>query len=231
MLKRQFIFMLVCMIAFGSMAQEGKFTVKGTFEGRKDSVTIAIRDVTNWETIAEETFPITGELHELTFNLNDAALLYVTDVKGPTTLIPAIPGETLLFYQNENKVTHLGGSQFYVDYDEAQHFVGPLMLGIGECNDRFSGKYGPLYPDEYNLYYDLYIILHNRLIDYVHYYVKTYPDRDAASALIFVLMGDYKEIETAAATLTDRARNSVAANLYKKINTGVSYRYDDSSGD
>ena len=232
MLKRQFITMLMCMIAMGTMAQEGKFTVKGTFEGRKDSVTIAIRDVTNWETIAEETRAITGEMHEFTFDLNDAALLYVTDVKGLlTTVIPAIPGETVLFYQNENKVTHLAGSQFYVDYDEALHYVGPLMHGINECNQAFSGKYGPMYPDEYNIYFDLYIILHNRLIDYVHNYVKTYPDRDAAAALIFVLTGDNKEIETAAATLTDRARNSVAANLYKKIDTGVSYRYDDNSID
>ncbi len=231
MLKKLFITMLVGMMTLGAMAQGGKFTVKGTFEGRKDSVTITIRDVSNWETIAEQTYAITGEMHELTCDLNDAALLYVTDVTGLTTIFPAIPGETLHFYQNEHKVTHLGGSQFYVDYDEAQHYVGPLLLGINECNERFSGKYGPLYPDEYNLYFDLYVILNNRLINYVHLYVKSYPDRDAAAALIFVLMGDYKEIETAAATLTDRARNSVAANLYKKFNTGVSYRYDDSSGD
>ena len=86
-------------------------------------------------------------------------------------------------------------------------------------------------PDELNLSSELHIIMNNRLIDYVHLYVKTYPDRDAAAALIFVLMGDNKEIETAASALTDRARNSVVANLYKKINTGVSYRYDDSSCD
>ena len=219
MLKRQFITMLVCMIALGTMAQEGKFTVKGTFEGRKDSVTIAIRDVTNWETIAEETLPITGEMHELTFDLNDAALLYVTDVKGLlTTVIPAIPGETVLFYQNENKVTHLGGSQFYVDYDEAQHYVGPLLLGINECNDALSGKYGPLYPDEYNLYSDLNFILNDRLNDYVHHYVESYPDRDAAAALIFLFAFDPNEIERTAAMLTERARNSVAANLYKAVN-------------
>ena len=229
MLKRQFITMLVCMIALGTMAQEGKFTVKGTFEGRKDSVTITLGDVTNWEIIAEETRPITGEMHELSFDLNDAALLYVTDVKGLTTVIPAIPGETVLFYQNENKVTHLGGSQFYVDYDEAQHVVGPLLLGINECNDAFSGKYGPLYPDELNLYSDLYIILNNRLTDVVQNYVKAYPDRDASAALIFLLAGDYKDIEAAEASLTDRARNSVAAHLYKTFNTGVSYRYDDRS--
>ena len=218
MFKRQFIAMLVCMMALGTMAQEGKFTVKGTFEGRKDSVTITINDVTNWKTIAEETRPITGDMHELTFDLNDAALLYVTDVKGLTTVIPAIPGETVLFYQNENKVTHLGGSQFYVDYDEAQHYVGPLLLGLNECNERFSGKYGAMYQDEYNLYYDLCAILNSRLIDYIHHYVKSYPDRDAAAALIFLFAFDTDEIEKAAAMLTERARNSVAANLYKAVN-------------
>ena len=217
MLKKLFITMLVGMMALGAQAQGGKFTVKGTFEGRKDSVTLEVVDPTNWETIVKQTYAITGEMHELTIDLKDAALLSVTDVKGLTTLFPAIPGEMLLFYQNEHKVTHLGGSQFYVDYDEAQHFVGPLLLGTSECNNRFSGKYGPLYPDEFNLYFDLFIILNNRLIDYVHHYVKSYPDRDAAAALIFVLMGDNKEIETAAATLTERARNSVAANLYKKM--------------
>lgn len=217
MSKKLLITMLVGMMTLEAMTQEGKFTVKGTFEGRKDSVTIQVEDVTSRETIARQTYAITGEMHEFTCDLNDAALLRVTDVKGLTTVFPAIPGETLVFYQNEHKVTHLGGSQFYVDYDEAQHFVGPLLLGINECNERFSGKYGPLYQDELNLYSDLYIILNNRLIDYVHHYVKSYPDRDAAAALIFVLVGDNKEIETAAARLTDRARNSVAANLYKSF--------------
>ena len=218
MLKRLFISMLVGMMTLGALAQGKKFTVKGTFEGRKDSVTIRLGDVKTWETIAEETLAITGELHELSFDLNDAALLYVTDVKGVTTVFPAIPGETVHFYQNENKVTHLGGSQFYVDYDEAQHVVGPLLLGINECNEAFSGKYGPLYPDELNLYSDLYIILNNRLNDEVKNYVKTYPDRDAAAALIFLFAFDPNEIEKTAAMLTERARNSVAANLYKAVN-------------
>ena len=210
--------MLVGMMTLGAMAQGGRFTVKGTFEGRKDSVTLEVVDVNSWETIAIETRAITGEEHELTIDLKDAALLYVTDVKGFTTVFPAIPGETLIFYQNEFKVTHLGGSQFYVDYDEAQHYVGPLLLGLNEYNERFSGQYGALYPDELNLYSDLYFILTDRLNDYIHHYVKSYPDRDAAAALIFLFGNDTKEIEKASALLTERARNSVAANLYKAVN-------------
>lgn len=231
MLKKLLITMLMGITVLGAVAQGGKFTVKGTFEGRKDSVTLEIVDLNSWETIAKETRAITGEEHELTIDLKDAALLYVTDVNELTTVFPAIPGETLIFYQNEHKVTHLGGSQFYVDYDEAQHYVGPLLLGINECNKRFSGEYGPLYPDEYNLCSDLYMILNNRLNDYIHHYVKSYPDRDAAAALIFLLAFDTIEIEKAAAMLTERARNSVAANLYKAVNRQTVVRNVESPAD
>lgn len=218
MLKKLFITMLVGMMTLGAMAQGGKFTVKGTFEGRKDSVTIAINDVTNWKTIAEETRAITGEMHELTFDLNDAALLSVTDAKGLTTVLPAIPGETLLFYQNDHKVTHLGGSQFYVDYDEAQQTIEPILVGINECNKHLSGEFGSLTWDEYNLYTMLLLRLYNEeLINEIHNYIKAHPDRDAAAALIFLFANDTIEIEKAAAMLTERARNSVAANLYKAV--------------
>ena len=231
MLKKLFITMLMGMMTLGVIAQGGKFTVKGTFEGRKDSVTLEIVDLNSMESIAKETRAITGEEHELTIDLKDAALLYVTDVKGFTTVFPAIPGETLIFYQNEFKVTHLGGSQFYVDYDEAQHYVGPLLLGLNECNERFSGQYGALYPDELNLYSDLYFILTDRLNDYIHHYVKSYPDRDAAAALIFLFGNDTKENERASALLTERARNSVAANLYKAVNRQTVVRNVESPAD
>ena len=232
MLKKLFITMLMGMMTLGAMAQEGKFTVKGTFEGRTDSVTITINDVTKWETIAEETLPITGKMHELTFDLNDAALLYVTDVKGFTTVFPAIPGETLLFYQNEHKVTHLGGSPFYVDYDEAQQIIGPILLGLNEGNKHMSGKCGPLSGDEYDLYSKLTFSLYNEvLIPVVQGYVKAHPDQDAAAALIFLFAFDTKEIEKTAAMLTERARNSVAANLYKAVNRQTVVRNVESPAD
>lgn len=107
MLKKLFITMLMGMMTLGAIAQGGKFTVKGTFEGRKDSVTLEIVDLNSMESIAKETRAITGEEHELTVDLKDAALLSVTDVKGLTTVFPAIPGETLLFYQNDHKVTQI----------------------------------------------------------------------------------------------------------------------------
>ena len=47
MLKQLFIAMLMGMMTLRAMAQGGKFTVKGTFEGRKDSVTLEIVAVHN----------------------------------------------------------------------------------------------------------------------------------------------------------------------------------------
>lgn len=232
MLKKLSITMLMGMMTLGALAQGGKFTVKGSFEGRKDSVTIEVVDVNNWKTIAKETCAITGEMHELTFDLNDAALLSVTDVKGLTTVLPAIPGETLLFYQNDHKVTHLGGSQFYVGYDEAQQIVGPILLGLNECNKHLSGEFGPLYGDEYDLYSKLNFGLYNEvLIPVVRNYIKAHPDQDAAAALIFLFATDTKEIEKASAMLTKRARNSVAANLYKAVNRQTVVRNIESPAD
>ena len=177
MLKNLFMTMLVGMMTLGAMAQGGKFTVKGTFEGRKVSVTIEVVDLINLETIVKHEYAITGEMHELTIDLNDAALLFVTDVKGLTTALPAIPGETLLFYQNDHKVTHLGGSQFYVDYDEAQQTIEPILLGLNECNKHISGEFGPLTWDEYNLYNMLYLRLFNDVLtNEVHNYIKSHPE-------------------------------------------------------
>lgn len=222
MLKQLFITMLTGMMALGVVAQEGKFTVKGTFEGRKDSVTIQLEDPTCCKTLAKETRAITGEMLEFSFDLNDAALLYVTDVTNFTSVIPAIPGEALLFYVDDNKVTHLGGSQFYEDYDEAWQIIEPILYGMGEIDKHYSGEPRPLYQDKFNLNSKLYNRLYNEvLINDVQNYVKAHPDRDAAAALIFLFAYDTPEIERTAAMLTERARNSTAAKLYKAFNTEI----------
>ena len=56
------------------------------------------------------------------------------------------------------------------------------------------------------------------LITEVHNYIKAHPDQDAAVALILLFAFDTPEIERASAMLTERARNSLAANLYKAVN-------------
>jgi hypothetical protein len=61
-------------------------------------------------------------------------------------------------------------------------------------------------------------LYNGELIPEVHNYIKAHPDQDAAAALIFLFAFDINEIERASAMLTERARNSLAANLYKAVN-------------
>ena len=60
-------------------------------------------------------------------------------------------------------------------------------------------------------------VLAKNFSDAVMNYVKAHPDQDASAALIALLEDDTESIEAAAALLTERARGSVAANLYKGL--------------
>ena len=107
---RKIIFsMLAGMMALGMVAQDGKFTVKSTFEGRGDSVKLMILDVATNKLLRTETLAVTGEMHEVSFDLKDAAMLYVVDNLGGNEgymSVPAIPGETVLFYREGSPDTH-----------------------------------------------------------------------------------------------------------------------------
>jgi hypothetical protein len=207
--------MLVGMMTLGTVAQEGKFTVKGTFEGFQDSVIFQFDDVAAGETIAKQALAVTGKMLEFSCDLKDAALLYIFDNNGKWSryTIPAIPGETLMFYQDDNHVIHLGGSQLYVDYDEAQQIINPIYQDLGENDKHQSGEYGPMSKEELEYYSKQYCDLVNAIEEAVLNYVKAHPDKDASAALMFQL--DSKGMERAEAMLTERARNSTAANLYK----------------
>ena len=217
MIKKLLISMLAGMMALGTFAQENKFTVKGTFEGFKDSVKISLLDVSCWKTIVVDSRAVTGEVLEFSCDLKDAALLNICEGNDPWAklLLPAIPGETLIIYHDDNQVTHFGGSQFYVDYDEAQQIINPIWIALTESQKRMSGNGEPIKKEEEEHFFNQYKKLHNALDDDVLNYVKAHPDQDAAAALIFVLFDDNKAVEAAEAMLTERARNSVAAQLYK----------------
>ena len=216
MMKKLFFSMLAGMMALGAMAQESKFTVKGTFENFNDSVVFSLIDLESSENIASQAIAVTGKMSEFSCDLKDAALLYIVERNGNRTHytpVPAIPGETLLVYQDHNGVTHYGGSQFYVDYDEAEQIVRPFFNDMVENMKHQYGVYGPMSKEELEYYSKQYCDLVNAMEEAVLRYVKAHPDQDAAAALMYQL--DNKGIERAEAMLTERARNSVAANLYK----------------
>ncbi len=218
-MKKLFFAMLASMMALGVMAQSGKFTVKGTFDGHPDSVTFAVVDLTTFKLIAEKAYAVTGEMLECSFDLKDAAMLYVIDIDRTHMMVPAIPGETVEFYRGTDKVTHLKGSQFYLDYNEAEQSIEQPMMRLhnygGECRMRIEqGEPQEQVMKEYERQMP---ILSQALADAVTGYVKAHPDQDAAAALIAMLEDDIEAIEAASALLTERARGSVAANLYKGI--------------
>lgn len=218
-MKKLVFSMLAGMMALGMMAQGGKFTVKGTFDGHTDSITLALVDLSAFKVIVEEEFAVTGEMLEHSFDLNDAALLYVVDMDRTHMMVPAIPGETVEFYRGTDKFTRLRGTQFYLDYNEAEQSIEQPMMKLhnfgGECKMRIERGD----PEEQVMkdYEEQLPILSQAVADAVTAYVKAHPDQDASAALIALLEDDTEAIEAAAALLTERARGSVAANLYKGL--------------
>ena len=210
--------MLMGMMMLGAAAQGGKFTVKGTFEGHTDSISFAIVDA-SFNLIAQEELAVTGEMLERTFDLKDAAMLYVLDMDQTHIKVPAIPGETVEFYRDANNITHLRGTQFYKDYDVAEQSVEEPMMALhnfpGDCENLIIlGVPREKVEKEYE---EKMPVLSKNFADAVMAYVKAHPDQDAAAALIALLEDDTESIEAAAALLTDRARGSMAANLYKSL--------------
>ena len=213
--------MLMGMMMLGAMAQEGKLTVKGTFEEFGDSVFIFLSQ----DKGQGEAHAITGEVIEVTFDLMDVNLVTIghwftgrnNSEEGDITL-PAIPGETLVVSKDENGDLRLSGSQFYVDYNEARKAVEPVDKEGDEFMKELRQKVADGVPEEELMdYYQQKVpVLLQKLCDAVMGYVKAHPDQDAAAALIAQLPEDVEYLEPAIALLTERARNSVAANVYKK---------------
>ena len=220
-MKKILFSMLAGIMALGALAQDGKFTVKSTFEGRGDSVGLALVDVKSSRSIERQVFQVNGQMHEMSYELKDAAMLFVLDNNNSRGYIsmPAIPGETVEIYRDGNNFTHLRGSQFYVDYDIAEQSIEQPLIALknfaGECQHRIMQGV----PQEQVMkdYEERVPVLTQALADAVMAYVKAHPDQDASAALIALLEDDTESIEAAAALLTERARGSVAANLYKAI--------------
>ena len=201
-MKRLLLTILVGLVALGAMAQGGKFTVQGWFlvENEGDSVTFQIIDC-DYKLLYEETRAPSGDMLELSFDLKDAAKLVVDDGQEGYQrhhTIPAIPGDTVLFYIEGDPYYCLGGSQFYIDYDEAVQAIEPQAIELFE-QDAHSDRYLEVL-DNYD----------NALLAYV----KEHPDQEASVAQLGLFAED-ATIMRGDALLTERVRNSVVANLFK----------------
>ena len=220
-MKKLFLTMLAGMMTLGALAQEGVFTVKGTFEDMGDTVSFMIKSIS-----MGEFEPVTGQMLVKTFNLKGADEIIIGrwftgreySEKGDITL-PAIPGETLVVSKDENGDLCFGGSQFYIDYNEAQKCLEPANKAAEEFVQHLRDELNAGTPQEKLMdeYQEKMPVLTEAYVGALMDYVKAHPDQDASAALIAELPVDVESYEAAAALLTERARNSVAANLYKKV--------------
>jgi thiol-disulfide isomerase/thioredoxin len=234
-MKKMMLSMLAGMMMLGAMAQNGIFTVRGTFDWQKDSVKFLLVDPVEGYAVMVAQQAITGEMLEQTFDLsvfNKAMMLYVAfNENGNQThmSVPAIPGETVEFYRESRpldnyQVTRLKGSQFYVDYNEAEQSIEAphmhLVNFVYGCAEKFMNG---VPEEEVNKeYQEKHPALYKAFMDAMTGYIKAHPDQDASAALIATLdktISDslIEDIEATAALLTERARNSYAAGLYKDI--------------
>ena len=199
-MKRIILSMLAGIMALGVMAQGGKFTVQGGFLCEGDSVKLQIVDC-NYQLLFEETRAASAEMLELSFDLEDVALLIVDDGQEGYQrhhVVPVIPGDTVLFYIEGDPYYGLGGSQFYIDYDDAVRAIEPQAIELFEV-DAHS---------------DRYLEVLEKYEDALLAYVEEHPDQEASAALLGIFAGD-ETLEIGHYALVDRVNNSVAANLYK----------------
>lgn len=220
MMKKLFLTMLVGIMALGTMAQGGKFTVRSTFENFGDSVSFMFEN-----SYIARFLPVTGEMQEETFDLDDADYVKIGPwfegrgyAENGDIKVPAIPGETLVLSQNAMGKTLLSGSQFYVDYSEAlkSKEAAERAIKVFVVKNRTKQMMGASQEKLTKEYDEKMPALLQAYADAVVEYVKAHPDQDAAAALIAELPpDDIENTEAAAALLTDRARSSAAANLYK----------------
>ena len=201
-MKKLLLTILVGLVALGAMAQGGKFTVQGGFlcESEDDSVKLQIVDC-DYQLLYEVTRAASAEMLDLSFDLKDAALLIVVDGQEGYQrhhVVPAIPGDTVVFYIEGGPDYGLGGSQFYIDYDEAVQAIEPQAIELFE-QDAHS---------------DRYLEVLNNYEDALLTYVKDHPDQEASVALLAIFAED-ETLEIGHYALLEQVNNSVAANLYK----------------
>ena len=226
-MKRLFFSMLAGMMVLGAMAQEGKLTVSGSYKGLGDSVRIFLVGASG-DMLVQENRAIAGDQLDMTFDLKNVATLYVFGLENGQLSIensfslPALPGEHAIIEGEADNYT-LEGSQFYRDYHEASNLIKAPQEAAQAFMRELRNKLSAGVPEEEidKEYDEKYPALKQALADAVLGYVKAHPDADASAMLLSDLGSDAEHIKEGAALLTERARGSVAANMYKGILAAV----------
>ena len=222
-MKKLVLAMFAGLMAMGAMAQDGKMTVSGSFKGLGDSVRVFLVDASG-EMLVQENRAIAGDKIDMTFDLNNVATLYVFGLEnGQLSLensfsLPALPGEHAVIEGDADNFT-MDGSQFYRDYNEASNLIKAPQEAAQAFMRELRNKLSAGVPEEEidKEFEEKYPALEQALADAVLDYVKAHPDADASAMLLADLGSDAEHMKEGAALLTERARGSVAANLYKAM--------------
>ena len=222
-MKKLVLTMLMGMMMLGAMAQNGKFTVSGSLKGLGDSVKVFLINA-NGDMLVQENRAIDGDKFDMTFDLDDSGFFYMFGLENGQLsrdngfAIPALPGEHAVIDGEGDDYT-MGGSQVYIDYHEASNVIKVPQKALqdfaNECRDKFES--GVPEEDINKVFEEKYPALEQALADAVLGYVKAHPDQDASAVLLSDLGSDAEHMKEGAALLTERARGSVAANLYKAM--------------
>ena len=222
-MRKLFLSMLAGMMMLGMTAQDGKFTVSGSLKGLGDSVKVFLMNA-NGDMLVQENRAIDGDKFNMTFDLDDVGFFYMFGLENGqlsvnnSFAIPALTGEHAVI-EGEGDDYTLGGSQVYIDYHEASNIIKApqkaLRDFVNECRDKFAS--GVSEEDINKVLEEKYPALEQALADAVLGYVKAHPDQDASAVLLSDLGSDAEHMKEGAALLTERARGSVAANLYKAM--------------
>jgi len=211
--------MLAGMMVLGMMAQGGKFTVKGTFKDMGDTVHFYMPDLN-----LSQARAVTGKMQEVSFDISEAAMLEIgeknigDEASHVIYYIAAIPGETLTIWKDADGVIRVGGTQVYEDYQQAQNWLEPSSKALDAFMMQLREKLNSGTPQEQVMdeYQANMPKLYQAYVDAIMAYIKAHPDQDASVALIAEMSDEVESIEAAAALLTERARGSKVAELYKK---------------
>ena len=222
-MRKLFLSMLAGMMMLGMTAQDGKFTVSGSLKGLGDSVKVFLMNA-NGDMLVQENRAIDGDKFDMTFDLDDSGFFYMFGLENGQLssdnafAIPALPGEHAVIDGEGDDFT-LGGSQVYIDYHEASNVIKAPQKALrdfaNECRDKFES--GVPEEDINKVFEEKYPALEQALADAVLGYVKAHPDQDASAVLLSDLGSDAEHMKEGAALLTERARGSVAAHLYKAM--------------
>lgn len=206
MMKRLLLTMLVGMLALGTVAQEGKFTLGGTVEGMGPMIMYFLTDPYGG-VIAQETKAVFNDKLDLSFDMDSVGVLAVYGSRGFLFFVPVIPGEAVTVSGKAGDCT-IDGSPFYQQFNEMMSAVNPLQEFYwkydfkSDCRDEIAGKSSE---EVFDLYQAKTKSRYQPVRDFVLSYVERHPDSDA-SVFALRFLDDKASVDRAVGCLSKAVR-------------------------